>query len=381
MTGRAAHSIDEIRDELNRRIGEVVERYAPPVEGSYTRHGLYWTLNPGRADRRVGSFCVTVSGARLGKWRDFATGQHGDLLDLIALALGCDLRTALGEARAFLGLETEHPEQRRRRERRRQEQHRERQEAERRERDEAERRRRRAFALWLSGRERLRDTPVARYLTARGLDLAELGRQPRALRYAPELPYQHTDPETGEVIEQRCPAMLALAVNLAGQPVACHRTWLAIGADGRWGKAPVPKPKKVLGTYRGAAIRVWRGAAADCGAPPPLARCAPGSHVYLTEGIEDALAAALVLPEARILAAISLTNMGHVALPEAVSRVTLIADRDESPDARRALDRAIAAQARAGREVRVWQAAAPGAKDLNEALLVAAGGGEGVECA
>ena len=40
-----------------------------------------------------------------GKWTDAATGEHGDLLDLIAQAQGCaTLADTLDEARRFLSL-------------------------------------------------------------------------------------------------------------------------------------------------------------------------------------------------------------------------------------------------------------------------------------
>ncbi|MCB1349833.1 MAG: hypothetical protein KDK11_14790, partial [Maritimibacter sp.] len=118
MTGRATYSIDEIKDMLLARIGEVAQHYAPPAKGSHTTYGKYFTLNPGRADRSVGSFWVQMTGAKAGKWRDHATGDFGDVLDLIGLSLGItDPAAQLKEARAFLGLATLGPDERRARER------------------------------------------------------------------------------------------------------------------------------------------------------------------------------------------------------------------------------------------------------------------------
>jgi hypothetical protein len=73
------------------------------------REGRYWLVGdvantPGR------SLFVRLSGpdsgkGAAGKWTDAATGEHGDLLDLIALNRGFDrLRDALDEARVFLSL-------------------------------------------------------------------------------------------------------------------------------------------------------------------------------------------------------------------------------------------------------------------------------------
>nr|WP_272929231.1 toprim domain-containing protein [Rhodovulum visakhapatnamense] len=160
-------------------------------------------------------------------------------------------------------------------------------------------------------------------------------------------------------------------VDRAGKPVAVHRTWLAIGRDGSWSKAPVPKPKKVLGECGGAYIPIWKGLGPRGGKAVPLSQCPPGSHVYIAEGIEDALSGAMLLPEARFLAAYSLGNMGCVPLPATVSTVTLIADQDAAPEAQHALSQAIQAHRSAGRTVRVWRNQW-GGKDLNDALRAAA---------
>src|SRR3546814_2793788 len=67
------------------------------------RQGRYWICGdvhgtPGR------SLYVQLFGERAGKYADAATGEHGDLLDLIAANRGLDFRAACDEARAFLHL-------------------------------------------------------------------------------------------------------------------------------------------------------------------------------------------------------------------------------------------------------------------------------------
>lgn len=372
---RQIYSLEDIKRMLTDRAEEVAEHYALPASGSHTSFGKYWTLNPGRADRHVGSFCVHLGGAKRGRWNDYATGEAGDLLDLIALSLGCDLREALREARRFLGLGTVDPAAQARLERGREAARARQRRAEADERARAARKSAAALALWLSGREALRGTPVDLYLRGRGIDLSRLGRAPGALRYLPECLYRDTDPETGEFVELSLPAMASIVCNVRGQAVAVHRTYLAPGPDGRWGKATVRQPKKVLGRFGGAAVNIWRGTGPRGGKPASLPKCAPGTHVYLTEGIEDALSVALLLPDVRVLAAVSLGNLGQVELPQNVATVTLVADRDVSPKAQAALGRAIEAHRRAGREVRIWQNAA-GGKDLNDALQLAVQAGQ-----
>ncbi|MGR3522694.1 MAG: DUF7146 domain-containing protein [Paracoccus sp. (in: a-proteobacteria)] len=368
MTERQSYSLDEIKGMLLAQRHAVAQHYAPPAQGSYTDRGQYWTLNPGRADRRVGSFVVTLEGAKAGRWNDYATGEHGDLLDLIALYLGCSLKDALREARCWLGLAYDSPEDAARRkvaaERARQLAA----EARARDGEQKERRRKGALALWLSAEAQVRGTPVDHYLReARGIDLTHLGRQPGALRFHPACRYRHLDRETGEVWDADLPAMLAIINDGQGRPVACHRTWLGRGPDGLWGKAAVPKAKKVLGDYAGGSIHLWRGIGPRGGKGKPLSDAPQGSHVFITEGIEDALSCVLLLPDARVISAISLSNFGGVALPPSIASVTLIADRDEGEAARAALDRAITAHQRAGRTVRLWRNG-DGGKDLNDAL-------------
>lgn len=366
---RHLHTIEEIKAFLLARCRDVVTRYAPPAQGSYEDRGQYFTLNPGRADKSVGSFVVWLDGPKMGRWTDFATGQHGDLLDLIALRMSCNIVEALKEARSYLGLVHDTPADAARRkaeaDRAVQLSAQVRREAAAR----RERRRRYAHALWLSGTERIAGTAVEYYLRDRRcIDLAALGRQPRALRYHPSVSYKHVDRETGEVIEGSWPAMLALITNGRGQPVACHRTWLARSPrDGRWDKAPVPKAKKVVGDYAGAAIHLWAGTGPRGGKAGPLHAAPPGQHLFLAEGIEDALSGAVVLPDERFWAAISVSNFAGVTLPDTVTRLTIIADQDEGPEAQAELARAIDIHAAAGREVRVWKNT-EGGKDLNDAL-------------
>lgn len=368
---RQTYSLDEIKAMLTDRLESVVAKYAPPAQGSHTVHGRYFTLNPGRADRSVGSFCITMSGPDRGRWCDYAVGGYdgrGDVLDLIALSLNCDLKSALREARSYLGLQSDSPEDVARRKAAVERAQSRQRQAMVEEKDRQARRSRAAHAMFLSAQAQLRGTPVEYYLRdRRGIDLGELGRQPGALRYLAQCKYYDEDPQTGEITEGEYPAMVAAICDWRGHHVATHRTWLAIGPDGRWDKAPVPKPKKVLGSYAGAAINLWRGIGSRGGKPASLPQCPPGTRVLIAEGIEDALSTVLLLPQARVIAAISLGNLGAVRLPANVSDVTLVADLDENDSAREALRRAIAAHQKAGRRVRIFQNRW-GGKDLNDAL-------------
>src|SRR5579863_9675471 len=103
--------------ELARRLARDAEAVCRHYLSNGRRTGRYWIVGdarntPGR------SLFVRLHGpdsgkGAAGKWTDAATGEHGDLLDLIALNRGLDLRDALDEARAFLRLPRPGPEPRR----------------------------------------------------------------------------------------------------------------------------------------------------------------------------------------------------------------------------------------------------------------------------
>lgn len=376
---RQTYAIEEIKDMMIARMGDVAYHYAPPASGSFHDKHLYFTLNPGRADRRVGSFCIHITGPRAGHWCDFATDpKGGDVFDLIGLSLGLsDMADQLREARAFLGLQTDSPEARRQREIALAANRARRAEAEAMQKRDDEQKRKRAEAMWLSAEEKIAGTPVDHYLRNRGIDLSTIGHQPRALRYHAKLHYHFEDKITGEVIQFEGPAMVAAMTNLMGKTVAVHRTWLQIGPDGRWGKLRIAHPsdpggfldaKKVYGWEAGCAIRLSSGIGPRGGKGAPLADCPPGTRVYIAEGIETALSARVLQPDARVLAAYSLSNMGRVALPVNVAEVVLISDHDASEQARAQFQAAIDAHAEKGRTVRVWGSEVWG-EDLNDALM------------
>lgn len=371
-------SLDEIKDALLAQIDRVADHYAPRAPGAYVRGHDYFTLNPGRADRSVGSFVVHIGGPKAGRWNDFATGQHGDLIDLIALSRGCDLKAAVIEARAFLGLDTETPELRRQREQAAARARARRAEAERDAARALERRQKAAAALWLSGEAKIEGTPVDLYLRSRGIDLSVLGHRPGAIRWHAACRYHWTedwtDPETGEVttrhLQRTLPAMLTAIVR-GKRIIDCHRTYLAIGPDGRWGKAPLPDAKKVLTDYTGGAVRL-SGAVGPRGGRLRLAEAPEGARVFISEGIENGLSLMMLRalagqPPAFVLAAGMVANLAHVELPATVREVVLCADNDTGEQARAQVEKAIAAHAAAGRVVRVWRSEIPG-EDLNDAL-------------
>lgn len=349
-TRRAGPDAGEISRMLAQRIGDLVHALLP---GGRDERGEWVVRNPTRNDRNPGSFRVHLVGRRAGVWADFATDDAGDALSLVAyVRYGGDIGDAIQWAKGWLGLDDGPVPPERLREipppaddaaRA------------------AEEKARKAAALkiWLAAQPALKDTPAAAYLARRGIDLAALGRQPRALRFHPGL-YNR---ESGA----HWPALVAAVSNEAGEHTATHRTWLAQrdGPNGvrAWGKAPLADAKMSLGMVLGGSIRLWRGASGKALAEAPV-----GDQVAIAEGIETALSVALACPELRVLCGVSLANMANIALPPAIGTVILCADNDPGNDKAAALLRRAAARYQAeGREVRLAMPAVPGA-DWNDIL-------------
>jgi hypothetical protein len=141
-------------------------------------------------------------------------------------------------------------------------------------------------------------TIVETYLAARGITVSI----PPALRYHHGL--KHPDGGTW-------PAMVALVTRGAtGTPLAIHRTFLK--KDGT-AKAPVPRPKMMLGACSGGAVRLAEA----------------GAKLAVGEGIETCLSVSQKV-ELPVWAALSTSGLKSLDLPPIVREVTILADGDEA---------------------------------------------------
>src|SRR5690606_28788558 len=101
--------------DLAQRLGRQAEAVCRHYLSTGKRQGRYWLVGdvrntPGRSMfvRLVGP--ASGRGAA-GKWLDAATGEHGDLLDVIRESCGLvDFKDVAEEARAFLSLPHPEPE-------------------------------------------------------------------------------------------------------------------------------------------------------------------------------------------------------------------------------------------------------------------------------
>ena len=329
--------------ELARMLARNVVRLVRDLLPNGHREGAEW-MHASLAGASRRSLSVRLSGMKQGVWADFSSGDAGDSLDLVASVqyLG-DKRKAIAWARSWMGVaDATTPT------------------AERRMPaappgidGEAEARRRAARRLLYSAQAAIGSTPVGAYLAARGIDLADLGSQPRSRRFHPALPNRES--------KRPWPALLAAVVNAADEMVAVNRTWLQQD-DGCWIKARLCNPKMSLGPLSGGTIRLWHGASRK-----PLAQTPDGEVVVVAEGIETALSGALLCLDLRVLSAVSLPNMARIVLPPAVRSVIIAADNDgDNQAAARGPQRAIDRFKVEGRLVRI--ARSPVGKDFNDVL-------------
>lgn len=179
-------------------------------------------------------------------------------------------------------------------------------------------------------------TTVAGYLATRGLSLP--GND--CIRFLPNA--WHSDTDT------RHPCMIAAVLDVAGELVAVHRTYLA--PDGS-AKADVDPCKKSLGPTSGGAVR--------------LGEAKPGRSLVVAEGVETGLAAGALF-DLPAWSAVSAGGIERLELPADVRSVFIVADAD--PAGRRC---AHAAASRFRREERRVEVCRPdlGCNDANDLLL------------
>jgi len=289
--------------ELAHRLAREAEAVCRHYLSNGKREGRYWLVGdvhntPGR------SMFVRLrdsSKGPAGKWMDAATGEHGDLLDIIREALGLrDFREVAEEARRFLKLPRPEPEL-----------------VQRPARSAApagsQEAARRLFAV--SGP--IEGTVVETYLQRRGIANVHHGG---SLRFHPRCYYrpdEHRPTETW-------PAMIACVTNLDGRITGVHRTWL--DPDGydrvRLGKAPIDTPRRAMGDLLGNAVRFG----------------APDDDVLVAgEGIETMLSLRCVLPALPMAAALSANHLSAMSLSSNLRRLYIARDADTAGEAVQAI--------------------------------------------
>ncbi|HWB51249.1 MAG: toprim domain-containing protein [Alphaproteobacteria bacterium] len=284
--------------DLAHRLARDAETVCRHYLSNGRREGRYWLVGDARNTPGRSMYVRLKESPKgpAGKWTDAATGEHGDLLDVIRESCGLiDFHDVADEARRFLSLP--HPE------------------------PASDRSRvrtpnaptgspeaaRRLFAMSQPPMHTLVET----YLRNRGITpLHEDG----ALRFHPRCYYRPDDTSPTET----WPAMIARVTDLDGRITGAHRTWLEPdGFDSvRLGKAPIDTPRRAMGDLLGNAVRF--GVANDV--------------LAAGEGIETMLSLRCVLPTLPMAAALSANHLAALLLPPTLRRLYIARDNDAAGD-------------------------------------------------
>jgi Toprim domain len=280
--------------DLAHRLARDAEAVCRYYLSNGRRQGRYWLVGdvvntPGR------SLFVRLKGPDSGKgaagnWTDAATGEYGDLLDLIAMNRGLDrMRDVCDEARLFLSLPRPKPKNRRQFP-----------PAPTGSPESA----RRLFAM----AQPIPGTIAEVYLRRRGI--TGLHGLAVALRFHPRCYYR----PDGDAPTETWPALIAAVTDLAGMITGAHRTWLdPSGHD----KAPVNTPRRAMGHLLGNGVRF--GIVHDV--------------MAAGEGIETMLSLRSALPTMPLVAALSANHLAALLFPATLRRLYVAQDRDPAGDA------------------------------------------------
>lgn len=290
--GRLSNRAGELSERLAQNVQAVCRYYLPAGR----REGRYWMIGDvaGTPGRSLYVRLFETERGAIGNWVDAATGEHGDLVDLIRLnQRHARLGETIEEAERFLALPPsadidDHT---------------------------AQARPGRAGAPQAAKRLFAASKPLigslaATYLHSRGI--TRLHDLP-ALRFHPRCYYRPNEddaPGTPGVF----PAMIAAVTDHDGKQTGTHRTWLDPAGDS---KAHVASPRRAMGNILGAAVRF--GQCQDI--------------MVVGEGIETMLSLHEILPDLPMAAATSSAHLAAILLPPELRRLYVARDRDAAGDA------------------------------------------------
>ncbi|RUU13604.1 DNA primase [Mesorhizobium sp. USDA-HM6] len=286
--------------ELAYRLGRQAEAVCRRYLSNGHREGRYWLVGDARNTPGRSMF-VRLAGPEsgrgaAGKWTDAATGEHGDLLDIIRESLSlANFKDAADEARCFLSLPRPLPDP-----------------------VESALRGTSASMGSVEAAKRLVSmsrpiswTLVETYLRGRGVMALH---ETASLRFHPRCyyrPHRHAWTETW-------PAMIAAVTDLDGKVTGAHRTWLdpAGFSEVHLGRAPIETPRRAMGELLGHGVRF--GVASDV--------------MAAGEGIETMLSQRSALPALPAIAALSAAHLAAVLFPVTLRRLYIARDKDPAGD-------------------------------------------------
>lgn len=291
---RFANRAAELSERLAQSAQAVCRHYLPAGR----REGRYWMVGDvtGTPGRSLYVRLFETERGRIGNWVDAATGEHGDLIDLIRLNQRHGrLSETIDEAERFLSLPPSasdvectaaafaKPA-----------------------RAGSPNAARRLFAA----SKPLTGSLAAAYLRSRSITRAI---NLPALRFHPRCFYRPNEDDVPGT-PGAFPAMIAAVSDNDGVQTGTHRTWLdPTGVK----KAEVASPRRAMGDILGNAVRF--GTADDV--------------LIAGEGIETMLSLREVLPTMPMAAATSSAHLAAILFPQTLQRLYVARDRDVAGDA------------------------------------------------
>ncbi len=281
--------------DLAHRLGRQAEAVCRHYLSSGRREARYWLVGDVRNTPGRSMYVRLTDSAKgpAGKWTDAATGEHGDLLDVIRESCGLvAFKDVADEAQSFLSMPPPEPEAR-----------------------PFQRQPPAPHGSPEAARRLIRmsqpifGTIVQAYLRERSItDLRGTG----SLHFHPRCYYrpdEHAPTETW-------PAMIAAVTDRGGGITGAHRTWLD---PCRRDKAPIDTPRRAMGDLLGNAVRFGIG----------------GEVMAAGEGIETVLSLRQVLPDMPMLAALSAAHLAAILFPDTLRRLYIVRDNDPAGDGAR----------------------------------------------
>ena len=270
--------------ELSRALSSHAEAVCRHYLPNGRKNGRYWVCGNVQGAPGKSMHVRLAPPGTPGKWTDEATGEHGDLLDIIRSRIDAsELRDAMVEGHRFLSLPVRPgaplyaPP-----------------------RTSQARNADSAHRIWRSCQD-LAGTHAEAYLRTRGISVCD---QP-SLRYHPTLLRRD------DLTVRRFPAMVASVLDNNGALQGIHRTWLD---PNRPAKVGLPEPRKALGPIHTHGVRFG----------PPK----PGGTLIAGEGIETVLSIVTVLPGVPAIATLAASHLGAFVPPPEIGLLLIARDNE-----------------------------------------------------
>lgn len=287
-------------EDLQQRLSEQTEGLAKQLLGE-PNHNLS-SASELRYGKK-GSLWIPINGKHVGGWRNFESGDKGNLIQLIQYGAGLNFKESLNYAGQFLRISPETNNVRKSKH------------------SKVLATKEKSFELdfkdiiAIARATRLEQqslsiegTLAERYLREHRSIMGEL---PSSFRYHPRIPYYHTNNETKKISRKEYfPALICIAKNQQNKTQAVQVVYLDPKTAN---KALLDTPKRTYGRPSlGAAVMINPGK----------------SKVLIAEGPETGLSVAQAYPEATVMVTLSASNFKNVHLKDKQKEVIMCLDND-----------------------------------------------------